>query len=138
MNLVNIINDTLKGLGLVDYIDVPVNAVIEDRQGNEIEPYVIGRVYNAYPISKSEAGGIRVNLVIVNLFVSNTCNGNALNRRAQYKILKECEARLYALNLGFESRYTGIDSVTQDARLDMEVRYMENNILKEEEDGRFQ
>lgn len=131
MNIINIINEAFQGFGLVSYIDVPINAVIEDEDGNEVEPKVVGRVYNAYPLLKSEHGGIRINQAIINLFVSNVYNGKTLTRQEQYGILKECEARLYALNLGIESRYMGIDSISQDARLDMELQYIEENILKE-------
>lgn len=129
--LIDKINKALQGLGGVAYIDVPENLYIEDDEGNEIPAIVVGRVYNAYPIDKGEYGGFRINLVIVNLFVSNTYEGNVLNREEQYAVLKDCEARLYALNIGFESRYMGIDSVTQDARLDLEVQYAEHNLLKE-------
>lgn len=131
MNIVDIINEAFRGFGLVAYIDVPINAVIEDEQGNEIEPKVVGRVYNAYPLIKSEYGGMRINQTMINLFVSNMYNGKPLNRQAQYDILKECEARLYALNMGIQARYMGIDSVTQDARLDLELQTIEYNTLKE-------
>lgn len=128
MKLIDIINNALQDIGLVGFIDVPVNPVIKDDQGNPIQPKVVGRMYYAYPISKSEAYGARIDLAVLNLFVRNTYNGALLSRHKQFSILYECESRLYALNMGFESRYNGIDSLTQDARLDMEIQILNKNI----------